>query len=338
MSFQNRPHCLSVAPMMDRTDRHCRYLLRLVAPNAWLYTEMVTAQGIVRGDAGRLLAFNDIEHPVAAQLGGSDPRILASATRLVDRAGYDEVNLNVGCPSDRVQAGCFGAALMARPQRVADCVRAMCDATRLPVTVKTRLGIDEHDSYEFLCDFVAAVKSAGCRTLIVHARKAWLKGLSPKENRSVPALDYSRVRRLKRDFPDLEVILNGGVESQAVAVAELRHVDGVMLGRAAYHNPWLLAALDARLNGSLPPQPRDVLAALMRYAEVEMRCGVSLRAITRHWMGFYAGRPGARRWRRFLGELPDGQAGLRALRAHLDDAIRSAGNAVCVERVDRTLL
>ena len=319
-SFDKPPHRLSVAPMMDRTDRHCRYLLRLVAPNAWLYTEMVTAAAIVRGDAERLLAYDDSEHPVAAQLGGSDPSELAAATRAVAHAGFDAVNLNVGCPSDRVQAGCFGAALMAEPALVADCVRAMREATQLPVTVKTRLGIDEHDSYEFLCDLVAAVEAAGCRMLIVHARKAWLKGLSPKQNRNVPALDYERVHRLKRDFPNLEVILNGGLDSEAVAIDELEHVDGVMLGRAAYHDPWLLAAIDARLHGGTLPDAASVLDALCRYAEAELERGSRLRTVTRHWMGFYAGKPGARRWRRFLGELPDGAAGLRALRSQLSES------------------
>ena len=318
-------HRLSVAPMMDRTDRHCRYLLRLVAPNAWLYTEMVTAAAIVRGDAERLLAYDDSEHPVAAQLGGSDPSVLAAATQAVARAGFDEVNLNVGCPSDRVQAGCFGAALMAEPALVADCVRAMRKATHLPVTVKTRLGIDEHDSYEFLCDLVGAVEAAGCGTLIVHARKAWLEGLSPKQNRNVPALDYERVHRLKRDFPNLEVILNGGLDSEAVAINELEHVDGVMLGRAAYHDPWLLAAIDARLYGGVLPDAESILDALCRYAEAELERGSRLRTVTRHWMGFFAGQPGARRWRRFLGELPDGAAGLRALRLQLSESTHRPG-------------
>jgi tRNA-dihydrouridine synthase A len=310
--------------MMDRTDRHCRYFLRLVAPHAWLYTEMVTAAAIVRGDADRLLAFDDIEHPVAAQLGGSDPAMLSAAALAVEQAGYDEVNLNVGCPSDRVQAGRFGAALMAEAGLVARCVRAMRDAMSLPVTVKTRLGIDDLDSYEFLADFVATVTSAGCRTVIVHARKAWLHGLSPKENRMVPPLDYERVRQLKRDFPELEIVLNGGLDDEGAALAELDHVDGLMLGRAAYHDPWLLAALDARLYGGEPPERADVLEAMIRYAEAQSVCGIPLRAVTRHLMGVYAGQPGAREWRRFLSELPEGLPGLRSLRTKLHEGLRHA--------------
>jgi len=330
----DKPHRLAVAPMMDRTDRHCRYFLRLVAPHAWLYTEMVTAAAIVRGDAARLLAFDHSEHPVAAQLGGSDPAVLAAAARAVERAGYDEVNLNVGCPSNRVQAGCFGAALMATPDRVAECVQAMAAATSLPVTVKTRLGIDDLDSYEFLRDFVAAVRAAGSRTLIVHARKALLNGLSPKQNRTVPPLDYERVRRLKCDFPDTEIVLNGGVDTVDKALAELRHVDGIMLGRTAYHDPWVLAAIDAKLNGADVPEPRAVLAAMARYAEEQCRRGVPLRAVTRHLQGMFAGSPGARRWRGMLGALPDGAAGVHALRAYAHGDAHIAGRVTPVPQFD----
>ncbi len=306
-------HRLSVAPMMDRTDRHCRYFLRLLAPHAWLYTEMITARALLHGAYERLLAFHPDEHPLAVQLGGSVPTELASATRLAASAGYDEVNLNVGCPSGRVQAGCFGAALMAKPTLVADCVRAMSDASELPVTVKTRLGVDDLDSYSHLSEFVSAVASAGCDTFFVHARKAWLNGLSPKENRDIPPLDYGRVHRLKCDFPELEIVINGGLSSVDSTVAQLEHVDGVMLGRAAYRDPYLLAALDARLFGAAVPSRSIILEAVLRYAEHEVANGSPLRAITRHLMGLYAGLPGARQWRRMLGELDDGVRGLQQL-------------------------
>ena len=312
------PRRLAVAPMMDRTDRHCRYFLRLLAPHAWLYTEMVTAAAIVRGPRDRLLAFDPSEHPVAVQLGGSDPGELAAAARCAADAGYDEINLNVGCPSDRVQAGCFGAALMIRPGLVADSVRAMRDACDLPITVKTRLGVDDFDSYEFLRDFAFAVEAAGSRTLIVHARKAWLKGLSPKQNREVPPLDYARVYRLKEDFPRLEILINGGLDSIGPALEQLAHVDGIMLGRAAYQHPYLLAELDHRLyGGTAPPSRERVLEAILPYAERELAVGTSLRAITRHLMGLYMGLPGARAWRRMLSELADEARGLDALRRYL---------------------
>jgi len=309
---------LSTAPMMERTDRHCRYFLRLVAPNALLYTEMVTAAALKHGDRERLLAFDPAEHPVALQLGGSDPDELAAAARHGAAAGYDEINLNVGCPSDRVQAGCFGAALMLEPKRVAACVDAMRAAVDVPVTVKTRLGVDHHDSYEFLCDFVGTIADAGCETVIVHARKAWLKGLSPKQNRDIPPLDYARVHRLKRDFPDLEVILNGGLRDEAAALGELAHVDGVMLGRAAYDDPLLLARLDAAIFAHEPVSPAAALERFFDYAERELSAGTRLRALTRHLMGVFAGRPGGRRWRRALSEWPradDDLATLAALRA-----------------------
>lgn len=303
--------------MMDRTDRHCRYFLRLLAPHAWLYTEMITARALLHGSHERLLAFHPVEHPVAAQLGGSHPEELASAARLVAGAGYDEVNLNVGCPSGRVQAGCFGAALMAKPALVAECVRAMSGAVGVPVTVKTRLGIDDLDSYAHLRDFVGAVASAGCRTVFVHARKAWLSGLSPKENREIPPLDYERVHRLKREFPDLEIVINGGLTAVEDASAQLAHVDGVMLGRVAYRDPYCLAELDAELYGGTLPSRSAVLEALLDYAADEVRDGSPLRAITRHLMGLYAGLPGARDWRRTLGELDDGVVGLRQLEQHI---------------------
>jgi len=316
---------LNVAPMMERTDRHCRYFLRLVAPQTLLYTEMVTAAALMHGDRARLLAFDPAEHPVALQLGGSEPDELAAAARYGAAAGYDEINLNVGCPSDRVQAGCFGAALMLEPERVAACVAAMRDAVDVPVTVKTRLGVDHHDSYEFLRDFVGTIAEAGCRTVIVHARKAWLKGLSPKQNREIPPLDYARVHRLKRDFPELDVILNGGLKDEATTLAELGRVDGVMLGRAAYDDPMLLARLDAAIFGHEPVSVNEALERFFEYAEREIGKGTRLRAMTRHLMGVFAGRPGGRAWRRALGEWPradDDRATLAKLRALAQSLVR----------------
>lgn len=304
---------LSVAPMMDRTDRHLRYLLRLLAPHALLYTEMITARALIHGDAQRLLRFDAREHPVALQLGGSEPEELARAARLGAEAGYDEINLNCGCPSDRVQAGCFGAALMLDRARVADCVRAMREAVAVPVTVKTRLGVDHHDSYEFARDFVAAIAAAGCETVVVHARKAWLSGLSPKENREVPPLDYERVYRLKREFPQLTIVINGGFVDEDRSAAQLAHVDGVMIGRAAYQDSWLLARLDARVFGGALPLETDVLAAYQEYVARELTRGTPLKAMTRHLLGMRSGRAGGRRWRRGLSELADGVRGLDEL-------------------------
>jgi tRNA-dihydrouridine synthase A len=306
---------LCVAPMMDRTDRHLRYLLRLMAPHARLYTEMITARAVVCGDVERLLRFDRAEHPVALQLGGSEPDELAKAARLGVAAGYDEINLNVGCPSDRVQAGCFGAALMLERARVADCVRAMRAAVDVPVTVKTRLGVDHHDTYEFVRDFVGDVAAAGCATFIVHARKAWLSGLSPKQNREIPPLDYARVHRLKREFPELTVVINGGFVTLEDSAAQLAEVDGVMLGRAAYADSWLLARLDAHVFGGPPAGEAEVLAGFDRYIARELERGTPLRAMTRHLLGMRSGRAGGRRWRRALGELGDGARGLDDLRA-----------------------
>jgi tRNA-dihydrouridine synthase A len=300
--------------MMERTDRHCRYLLRQLSPNSWLYTEMITAAALVRGERAKLLKFHPSEHPVALQLGGSDPAELARAAQWGAAAGYDEINLNVGCPSGRVQAGAFGAALMLEPERVAQAVRAMRAAAGVPVTVKTRLGVDEHDSYEFLRRFTTAVAEAGSHTLIVHARKACLNGLSPKENRSVPPLDYARVHRLKQEFPELEIIINGGLAELGPCLRELEHVDGVMLGRAAYADPWLLAALDAELYGTEAPAMAETLTAYLAHVGEELALGTPLKSMTRHLMGLCAGRPGGRRWRRALSELPDGQGGLVSLR------------------------
>ncbi len=290
--------------MMDRTDRHCRFFHRLMSRHALLYTEMVTAEAILRGKRDQLLGFSAEEHPVALQLGGSDAAKLAAAARIGEDYGYDEINLNIGCPSDRVQNGSFGACLMAEPQLVADCVAAMRQAVKVPVTVKCRIGIDDQDSEADLERFVTTVAAAGCQTFIVHARKAWLKGLSPKENREIPPLDYGRVHRLKAAHPDLHIIINGGVATLDEAYAQLAHVDGVMLGRAAYQTPYLLADVDQRFFGSTVPAPmRDqVLEALVPYAERHVANGGRLNNIARHILGLYHGEPGARAYRRFLSE------------------------------------
>lgn len=308
------PHRLCLAPMMDRTDRHFRYLLRIISPNTWLYTEMITARALLHGNAPAMLEFDFSEHPLAVQLGGSEPEALGRAASLAAEAGYDEINLNCGCPSDRVQSGCFGAALMLDAPRVADCVAAMREASALPVTVKTRIGVDDSDSYEFLSAFVGRVVAAGARTLFVHARKAWLKGLSPKQNREIPPLDYGRVHRLKAEYAGLEIVVNGGLVSVADAQEQLRSVDGVMLGRAAYADPLLLGAIDSALYGGEPRELGEVLAAYLRHIETELERGTPLRRMTRHLMGLMAGRPGARRWRRQIASLGDGPASLSRLR------------------------
>lgn len=290
--------------MMDWTDRHCRYFLRQCAPHARLYTEMITTGALLHGDAERHLAFDPAEHPVAAQLGGSEPDELAACARMVEAAGYDEVNLNIGCPSERVQRGAFGACLMAEPQLVADCVRAMREAISIPVTVKHRIGIDDSQDYSFVQLFVSVVADAGCGTFIVHARNAVLKGLSPKENREIPPLRYEVVHRLKRDFPGLVFVLNGGLTDWNSIEAQLAAVDGVMLGRAAYHQPWLLAEADARLyaGGALPRTRAEVVQAMAAYAKREIAAGVVLRQITRHMLGLYHHAPRARLWRRILSD------------------------------------
>lgn len=290
--------------MMDWTDRHDRYFLRLLSRHTRLYTEMVTTGAVLHGDRERLLGFDPAEHPLALQLGGSDPSELARCAVLAEDWGYDEVNLNVGCPSDRVQSGRFGACLMAEPELVADCVAAMIAATQLPVTVKTRIGIDHRDSYEELARFVSLVADAGCRTLIVHARKAWLQGLSPKENREIPPLNYPTVYRLKADFPELAVVINGGILDLEAAETHLQRVDGVMLGRAAYQNPYLLASVDRRLFGDPAPiaDRREIVQRLLPYVEQQLARGVYLHRITRHILGLFNGQPGARQWRRYLSE------------------------------------
>ena len=302
--------------MMDWTDRHCRFFHRLLSARALLYTEMVTAEAVLHGDRRRLLGFSPEEHPVALQLGGSDPAKLAEAAAIGEGFGYDEINLNVGCPSDRVQEGRFGACLMAEPELVARCVAAMRRAVHVPVTVKCRIGIDDQDSEGDLEHFVSAVAHTGCRTFIVHARKAWLQGLSPKENREIPPLDYARVYRLKAAHPDLEIIINGGIASLEAAEAHLAHVDGVALGRAAYQNPYLLAEADHRFFGAAtaPPSRRAVIEALVPYAERHLETGGRLNNIARHILGLYHGRPRARAFRRHLSEqAPREGAGIEVL-------------------------
>ena len=297
-------HSLSVAPMMDWTDRHDRFFLRLISRQALLYTEMVTTGAVLHGDRQRLLRFDGAEHPVACQLGGSEADDLARAAEIVAGFGYDEVNLNCGCPSDRVQKGRFGACLMAEPQTVAAGVKAMIAATSLPVTVKSRIGVDEMEDYADLKRFIEIVAEAGCRSFIVHARKAWLKGLSPKENREIPPLRYELVYRLKQELPELTIVLNGGVTTLDQAAAHLAHVDGVMIGRAAYQEPYMLAEADRRFFGATAPVPsrRDVLEAFIPYVERELAEGTPLAHMTRHILGLYNGLPGARAFRRYLSE------------------------------------
>ena len=303
VSARESPHRFCVAPMMGRTDRHARYLLRLLSRRARLYTEMIPAGALLHGNAERALRFDPAERPVAVQVGGSDPEDLARCAARAERAGYDEVNLNVGCPSPRVQRGCFGAALMARPALVAECVAAMRGAVSIPVTVKTRIGIDDLDSYARFRDFVAAVAEGGCSTFIVHARKAWLNGLSPRQNREVPPLRYDRVYRLKREMPEVEIVLNGGITSLAGAVEALRRVDGVMLGRAAWDDAWLLAGVDRGLFADDGPAPKreEVVERYLAYAERQP--DARLPELVRPLFGLYRGVPGARRWRRALGDL-----------------------------------
>ena len=299
-------HRLSVAPMMDWTDRHCRVFHRLATKNALLYTEMVTTGAVLHGDRDRLLGFDASEHPVACQLGGSDPRDLAASAKIVADYGYDEVNLNVGCPSDRVQSGRFGACLMAEPGLVADCIAAMQDAVDIPVTVKSRIGIDDADSYEGLVAFVERVAQTGCLYFTVHARKAILSGLSPKENREIPPLKYDYVYRLKRDFPALEVVLNGGVQSLEEAQEHLAHVDGVMIGRAAYNTPAVLLGADRLIFGEARPDGdltrHDLVRAFLPYIDMQTGKGTPLNRMTRHILGVFNGLPGARAWRRYLSE------------------------------------
>lgn len=300
--MDNLTRTFAVAPMLDWTDRHERYFLRLLSPNALLYTEMVTTGALIHGDKARHLDFHPNEHPIALQLGGSDPQELATCAQIGAQWGYDEINLNVGCPSDRVQSGAFGACLMATPPLVANCVAAMRDVVAIPVTVKSRIGIDEQDDYTDLHQFITTVAAGGCNTFIIHARKAWLQGLSPKENRDIPPLRYDIVYAIKRDFPHLSIVINGGIKTLADVQQHLQHVDGVMIGREAYHNPYLLAELDHALFGSDLPELNKIIENFCIYAEIQLQKGIGLQSLTQHIMGLFQGMPGARQWRRYLSE------------------------------------
>ncbi|WP_228974560.1 tRNA dihydrouridine(20/20a) synthase DusA [Paraburkholderia gardini] len=304
LSQSPSPRRVSVAPMMDWTDRHCRSFHRILSRHTWLYTEMVTTGALIHGDVARHLAFTSDEAPVALQLGGSEPADLARAAKLGEQWGYDEINLNCGCPSERVQRGAFGACLMNEPQLVADGVKAMRDVVSVPVTVKHRIGVDAMEEYGFVRDFVGTIADAGCDVFIVHARNAILKGLSPKENREIPPLKYDYAYQLKRDFPQLEIIINGGVKTLDEVETHLQHVDGVMLGREAYHNPYVLADVDARFYGSSEPAlSREAAEAkLIEYCAAELARGTFLGGITRHALGLYRGVAGARGWRRVLSD------------------------------------
>ena len=292
----------SGAPMMDWTDRHCRYFHRLLSPHARLYTEMVTSAALLHGDRESLIGFDRSEHPLALQLGGSDPLELAAAARIGAEFGYDEINLNVGCPSDRVQSGRFGACLMREPALVAECFAAMQAVVSIPVTIKCRLGVDDQCELADLERFVETVRAAGCTVFVVHARKAWLKGLSPKDNREIPPLNYERVYQLKRDFPQLTVIINGGLDKVVDVQNHLRHVDGAMLGRVAYHEPYRLAELEQALYATPLPAREGVIERMRPYIEAHLAAGGKLQHISRHMLGLYQGLPGARRWRRHLSE------------------------------------
>lgn len=295
---------LSIAPMMGCTDRHARYFLRLFSPHLLLYTEMVTSAALRHGDRSRLLDYDLGEHPLALQLGGSDPNELAAAAQLGVQWGYDEINLNLGCPSDRVQAGRFGACLMKEPALVEVCLGAMVSAVNIPVTAKIRIGVDEIDSFEELCRFVEAINRAGVSSIIVHARKAWLKGLSPKENREIPPLDYQRVHQLKQQFPQLEIILNGGLKNLDQVTEQLAFIDGCMIGREAYHNPAILLGAEQQIyqQPGESPSRRDILERFYPYIDRQLALGVPLHSMTRHLLGLFQGEPGARRFRRHLSE------------------------------------
>ncbi|WP_026942049.1 tRNA dihydrouridine(20/20a) synthase DusA [Hellea balneolensis] len=304
MSFASQHFKVSVAPMMDWTDRHCRWFHRRLSARALLYTEMVVADAIIHGDKDFLIAYNPEEHPVALQIGGSDPVKLAAASKIGEGFGYDEININIGCPSDRVQSGRFGACLMAEPDLVAACYSAMAEAVDVPVTVKCRLGIDDQNLDETLPDFIEKVSAAGASHFIIHARKAWLKGLSPKENRDVPPLDYGLVHAMKARYPHLEICLNGGIKTIAKAKAASAGLDGVMLGRAAYHNPWILTEIDKQFyeEAHFTESRENIVQDLIEYAKRKQDEDRSTKALIRHIMGLYAGQPGARLWRRTLSE------------------------------------
>ena len=294
----------SVAPMLDWTDRHERFFLRLISQHTLLYTEMITTGALIHGDRSRHLDFNREEHPMAIQLGGSDPDDLAECAKMAEDHGYDEINLNVGCPSNRVQSGMFGACLMAKPDLVAECVAAMQNAVNIPVTVKHRIGIDENETVEELFEFVEVVAKSGCKTFIVHARKAWLNGLSPKQNRDIPPLRYDVVHLLKQTMPELEIIINGGFCDLDTAENQMKYIDGIMMGREAYHNPYILAEVDQRFYQSETPvlSRQQIMELMFPYVEQELAKGLRLHTMTRHILGLYNGLPGAKKWRRFLSE------------------------------------
>jgi len=314
---------LSIAPMMDCTDRHYRYFMRLITRHTLLYTEMVTQDAILHGDREKLLGFTPVESPLALQLGGSDPKKLADCARIGEQWGYDEINLNVGCPSDRVQAGRFGACLMKEPLLVSECLAAMRAAVKIPVTIKTRIGVDDQDSYEALCEFIRAIIQSGVQVIVVHARKAWLQGLSPRQNREVPPLRYDLVYQLKQEFPDLTLVINGGIETLEAIDSHLAQVDGVMLGRAAYNDPYLFAAADASYyqDHSVPRTREQVVEAMLPYIDQHLARGGRLHQITRHMVGLYHGVDGARVWRRWLStECVKSGADARVLRKILTSA------------------
>ena len=293
---------VSIAPMMDWTDRHCRYFYRLLSKNTQLYTEMITSKAILRGDKNRLLDFNASEHPLTLQLGGSDPKEMAECAQIAQKWGYDEVNINVGCPSDRVHSGSFGACLMKEPDLVAACVEAMIEKCDIPVTVKSRIGIDDMESYDELSDFVSRINSKGCKHFIIHARKAWLQGLSPKENRTIPPLNYPWVYELKKDFPQIQITINGGITSCLEIKSHLDYVDGVMLGRAVYNNPFLLSEVDSDIFSEKknPINREQVLKKYMVYMNEQLKIGVPIRSMTRHILGLYHGETNAKLFRRLL--------------------------------------
>jgi len=307
---------LCVAPMMSHTDRHFRYFLRLISRNVMLYTEMIATGAIIHGKQYHRFEFSPQEHPLAIQLGGNDPAELSECARIAEQSGYDEINLNIGCPSDRVKNGQFGACLMANPARVAECVAAIAASVSIPVTVKTRTGIDNQDSYEHLHHFISTVATGGCRTFIVHARKAWLQGLSPRQNREIPPLDYSRVYRIKADFPELEIIINGGIHTLEQSLEHLQFVDGVMIGRAVCHNPYLLAGADRVIFGNHRSSytRSEILEKFTSYVEQQLHHGTPLQLMTRNIFGLFQGQPGARIWRRYLSEnMFDNNSGIEVI-------------------------
>lgn len=313
---------LSIAPMMDHTDKHFRYFMRLLSKHAVLYTEMITTGALIHGDRDRFLAFNDVEHPLAIQLGGSNPEDLSECAIMSEQKGYDEVNLNIGCPSDRVQNGQFGACLMSNKNLVAECVNNIQNKVKIPVTIKTRIGIDDLDSYEFLYDFIKTTQAAGCNTFIIHARKAILSGLSPKENRDIPPLNYERVYKIKQDFPELNITINGGFTELSHIKSQLTYVDGVMVGRAAYQNPYLLAETDNILFEKNTPTPtrETILNEYRNYADEQVQQGEKIKNLTRHIIGLYQSQPGARKYRQLLSaSIPEGKNNIQ----FLDNAIET---------------